>query len=138
MPRPRPWPKTGPPTRPHPWVNGELGNKLAEAVRSRASDELQRSSRRFLHAWNLPAGSDIAQVRHEIGALNREVRALSRQVEDELRKHFGEKVYKTVIPRNVSLSEAPSFGKPILLYDANSAGAISYLNLAGEVIRRLA
>jgi len=59
---------------------------------------------------------------------------LSRQVEDELRKHFGEKVYRTIIPRNVSLSEAPSFGKPILMYDIRSKGAQSYLGLAQEVL----
>jgi len=59
---------------------------------------------------------------------------LSRQVEDEIRKHFGDKVYHTIIPRNVSLSEAPSFGKPILMYDIRSKGAQSYLGLAQEVI----
>lgn len=55
--------------------------EVAEAVRVRASSELQRNSRRFLHALNLPAGSDIALVRQEIGALNRELRALARMVE---------------------------------------------------------
>jgi predicted RNase H-like nuclease (RuvC/YqgF family) len=55
--------------------------EVAEAVRSRAATELQRSSRRVLHAWNLPAGTDIAMLRREIGALDREVRALARQVE---------------------------------------------------------
>jgi len=59
---------------------------------------------------------------------------LSRQVEDEIRKHFGGKVYKTMIPRNVSLSEAPSFGKPIIMYDIRSKGAQSYLGLAQEVL----
>jgi len=59
---------------------------------------------------------------------------LSRQVEDDLRTHFGHKVYKTVIPRNVSLSEAPSFGKPILTYDIRSRGAQSYLQFAREVL----
>lgn len=59
---------------------------------------------------------------------------LSRQVEDEIRKHFGDKVYQTTIPRNVSLSEAPSFGKPIIMYDIRSRGAQSYLGLAREVI----
>ena len=59
---------------------------------------------------------------------------LSRQVEDEVRGHFGEKVYRTVIPRNVSLSEAPSFGKPIIMYDIRSKGAQSYLSLAKEVL----
>jgi chromosome partitioning protein len=59
---------------------------------------------------------------------------LARQVADEARKHFGEKVYKTVISRNVKLGEAPSFGKPIILYDILSSGAQSYMNLAGEVL----
>lgn len=55
--------------------------EVAEAVRVRASSELQRNSRRFLHSMNLPAGSDVAVMRQEIGALNREVRALARMVE---------------------------------------------------------
>ncbi|MGA2192597.1 MAG: AAA family ATPase [Nitrospirota bacterium] len=59
---------------------------------------------------------------------------LSRQVEQEVRDHFGEKVYKTVIPRNVALSEAPSYGKPIIMYDIRSRGAQSYLSLAKEVL----
>jgi len=61
---------------------------------------------------------------------------LSRQVAEEVRNHFGEKVYKTVIPRNVRLGEAPSFGKPIILYDIRSRGSEAYLNLAKEFIRR--
>ncbi|HHV61177.1 MAG TPA: ParA family protein [Firmicutes bacterium] len=58
---------------------------------------------------------------------------LSQQVSDEVRQFFREKVYKTVIPRNVKLSEAPSFGKPIILYDDKSKGAEAYRALAGEV-----
>ena len=61
---------------------------------------------------------------------------LSRQVADEVRKHFGEHVFQTVIPRNVRLSEAPSHGKPVLLYDIQSKGAMSYLKLADELLRR--
>jgi len=61
---------------------------------------------------------------------------LSRQVEEEARKYFSDKVYQTVITRNVRLSEAPSFGKPILLYDVDSAGAKSYLRFAEEVLSR--
>jgi len=61
---------------------------------------------------------------------------LSQQVEDEVRNHFKGSVFDTVIPRNVRLSEAPSHGKPILLYDARSKGAQSYLALANELIRR--
>jgi chromosome partitioning protein len=59
---------------------------------------------------------------------------LSRQVEEEVRQHFGSKVYTTVIPRNVSLSEAPSHGKPIITYDIRSRGAQCYLSLASEVL----
>jgi chromosome partitioning protein len=61
---------------------------------------------------------------------------LARQVAEEVRRHFGEKVYKTVIPRNVRLGEAPSFGKPIILYDIRSRGSESYINLAKEFIGR--
>ena len=59
---------------------------------------------------------------------------LAHQVADEVRAHFGEKLFKTMIPRNVRLSEAPSHGKPILLYDIESRGAIAYLTVAKEII----
>jgi chromosome partitioning protein len=59
---------------------------------------------------------------------------LSRQVAEETRKYFGDKVYQTVISRNVRLSEAPGFGKPIILYDVSSAGAENYLSLAAEML----
>ena len=62
---------------------------------------------------------------------------LSRQVEAEVRRHFGAQVYETVIPRNVRLSEAPSHGKPILLYDVRSSGATAYLELAAEMLHRI-
>jgi len=61
---------------------------------------------------------------------------LSRQVEEDVRSHFGERVFQSVIPRNVRLSEAPSHGKPILLYDIHSRGALAYLELAQEVLAR--
>lgn len=61
---------------------------------------------------------------------------LSRQVSDEVRKHFDQKVYSTVITRNVRLSEAPSFGKPIILYDIMSAGAENYMAFTKEVLAR--
>jgi len=61
---------------------------------------------------------------------------LSTQVSQQLVKHFGNKVYSTVIPRNVRLAEAPSHGLPALLYDRNSSGALAYLALAGEILRR--
>jgi chromosome partitioning protein len=60
---------------------------------------------------------------------------LTHQVGDDLRAYFGEQVFRTVIPRNVRLAEAPSHGKPILLYDIKSRGAESYLDLAKEVIK---
>jgi len=60
---------------------------------------------------------------------------LAHQVAQEVRKHFKEKVFRTIIPRNIRLSEAPSYGKPVLLYDIHSKGAESYLNLAGEIMR---
>ena len=59
---------------------------------------------------------------------------LSRQVAEDLRKFFGEKTFSTVISRNVRLAEAPSFGKPILLYDVRSRGAESYIRLAKEIM----
>ncbi len=59
---------------------------------------------------------------------------LANQVRDELNKHFGDKVYRTIIPRNVTLAEAPSHGKPVILYDIRSRGAQSYLELAKEII----
>ena len=59
---------------------------------------------------------------------------LSQQVKEEIMKHFKEKVYNTFIPRNVRLSEAPSYGKPVILYDVRSTGAEAYINLAKEVV----
>src|SRR5207302_4537026 len=61
---------------------------------------------------------------------------LREQVVNEVRKHFGERVYRTVIPRTVRLSEAPSFGKSILEYDSSGVGATSYRSLAREFIKR--
>ncbi|MCZ6605000.1 MAG: ParA family protein, partial [Alphaproteobacteria bacterium] len=59
---------------------------------------------------------------------------LCRSVENDVREHFGDQVYASVIPRNVRVSEAPSFGKPVLLYDVKCAGAQAYIRLAGEVL----
>jgi len=59
---------------------------------------------------------------------------LGQQVSDQLQQHFGEKVYRTVIPRNVRLAEAPSYGMPALSYDRQSKGALAYLALAGEIL----
>jgi chromosome partitioning protein len=61
---------------------------------------------------------------------------LANEVSAQLIEHFKEKVFRTIIPRNVRLAEAPSFGKPALHYDRESRGAIAYLALAGEMIRR--
>jgi chromosome partitioning protein len=61
---------------------------------------------------------------------------LANEVSGQLIEHFGDKVFRTLIPRNVRLAEAPSFGKPALIYDRESRGALAYLALAGEMIRR--
>ena len=59
---------------------------------------------------------------------------LSTEVSEQLIEHFGDKVFRTVIPRNIRLAEAPSFGKPVALYDIKSKGAIAYQNLAKIII----
>jgi chromosome partitioning protein len=61
---------------------------------------------------------------------------LSNEVSDQLVAHFNDKVFRTVVPRNVRLAEAPSFGRPVLYHDKTSRGALAYLALAGEVLRR--
>jgi chromosome partitioning protein len=61
---------------------------------------------------------------------------LSNEVAAQLIMHFGDKVFRTVIPRNVRLAEAPSFGKAAMFHDKDSRGALAYLALAGELIRR--
>lgn len=61
---------------------------------------------------------------------------LAGDVSEQLTGYFGDRVYNTVIPRNIRLAEAPSFGQPALLYDASSRGAVAYLALAGELLRR--
>ncbi len=63
---------------------------------------------------------------------------LANDVSEQLKHHFGDKVYRTVIPRNVRLAEAPSFGAPAMYYDRSSTGAKAYLALAGEILRRKA
>ena len=62
--------------------------------------------------------------------------SLTNDVSAQLTQHFGERVYKTVIPRNVRLAEAPSHGEPVLSYDPQSKGAIAYLALAAEVLQK--
>ncbi|HET6654878.1 MAG TPA: ParA family protein [Gammaproteobacteria bacterium] len=61
---------------------------------------------------------------------------LANEVSNQLFEHFGDKVYRTVIPRNVRLAEAPSYGVPVLIHDKTSRGALAYLALAGELLRR--
>lgn len=61
---------------------------------------------------------------------------LSRQVVADAREYFGQKVFQTIVPRNIRLAEAPSFGKPILLYDVGSAGAQAYISIAKELLER--
>ena len=61
---------------------------------------------------------------------------LTNEVSEQLREHFGDKVYRTIIPRNVRLAEAPSYGKPVINYDKSCAGTQAYLALAGEMLRR--
>jgi chromosome partitioning protein len=61
---------------------------------------------------------------------------LTQEVSDQLKEFFSEALYRTVIPRNVRLAEAPSFGQPVIVYDKASSGALSYIALAGEMLRR--
>ncbi len=62
--------------------------------------------------------------------------SLANEVSAQLSRHFGDKLYRTIIPRNVRLAEAPSYGKPVISYDMQSKGAQAYLALAGEILRR--
>ena len=61
---------------------------------------------------------------------------LNNQVVNEVREHFGELAYDTIIQRNIRLGEAPSHGKPVMLYDASAVGSANYLNLAREFLKR--
>ncbi len=61
---------------------------------------------------------------------------LANDVSAQLIEHFGDRVYRTIVPRNVRLAEAPSYGLPALLYEKTSRGALAYLALAGEMLRR--
>ena len=93
--------------------------------------ELVKTLDRVRAAWN----PELA-IEGVVMTLFDERLSLARQVVDEVRQFFGEAVYDTVIPRNVRLAEAPSFGQTILEYDIRSRGASSYLDLAGEMLRR--
>ena len=61
---------------------------------------------------------------------------LCKSVEADVREHYGTRVYKTVIPRNVRVSEAPSFGLPAIVYDMKCSGALAYIHLAAELLRK--
>jgi len=61
---------------------------------------------------------------------------LSNQVQEEVKKHFQQMVFETIVQRNTKISEAPSFGKPVILYDAESRGSLNYLNLARELLQK--
>ncbi len=93
--------------------------------------ELVKTLDRVRAAWNPGLG-----VEGVVMTLFDERLSLARQVVDEVRQFFGDAVYETVIPRNVRLAEAPSFGQTILEYDIRSRGASAYLDLAGEMLRR--
>jgi chromosome partitioning protein len=78
----------------------------------------------------------ILEIKGVLITMHDERTNLSKQIEAELRKYFKSKVYDTIIPRNIRLSEAPSFGKPIQVYDINSAGARAYMFLAKEMMKK--
>ena len=61
---------------------------------------------------------------------------ITADVENDIRQYMGNKVFDTVIPRNVKMSEAPSFGKPALIYDMNCSGSMAYINLAKEIVNK--
>jgi chromosome partitioning protein len=83
---------------------------------------------------------DVVNPRLEVEGLLRTMfdarNNLANEVSQQLLEHFGEKVYRTIIPRNVRLAEAPSYGAPIIKYDKASRGAMAYLALAAELVRR--
>ena len=77
---------------------------------------------------------DAAEIEGLLRTMYDPRNTLAQQVSDQLQQHFGEKVYRTVIPRNVRLAEAPSHGIPAMSFDRQSKGALAYLALAGEVL----
>jgi chromosome partitioning protein len=93
--------------------------------------QLLNTVHRVQHSANEKLGIDGVLLTMYDSRLN-----LSRQVADDAREYFGPKVFNSVVPRNVRLAEAPSFGKPIILYDVASVGAQAYLNVARELIDR--
>jgi chromosome partitioning protein len=95
--------------------------------------QLLNTVHRVQHSANEKLGIDGVLLTMYDSRLN-----LSRQVAEDAREYFGPKVFKNVVPRNVRLAEAPSFGKPIILYDVASVGAQAYMNVAKELIERTA
>jgi chromosome partitioning protein len=93
--------------------------------------QLLNTVHRVQHSANEALGIDGVLLTMYDSRLN-----LSRQVAEDTREYFGAKVFNSVIPRNVRLAEAPSFGKPIILYDIASVGAQAYMNVARELIER--
>jgi len=85
---------------------------------------------------NLSTGHNL-ELRSIVRTMYDPRNKLTQQVTEELSKHFNEVLYKTVIPRNVKLAEAPSFGKPVLTYEPNAKGALAYLALAGELLSNM-
>ncbi len=95
--------------------------------------QLLNTVHRIQHSVNEALGIDGVLLTMYDARLN-----LSRQVAADAREYFGKQVLDTVVPRNVRLAEAPSFGKPIILYDIGSVGAKAYMNVAKEIIARTA
>lgn len=95
--------------------------------------QLLNTVHRVQHSANEKLGIDGVLLTMYDSRLN-----LSRQVAEDAREYFGRKVFQNVVPRNVRLAEAPSFGKPIILYDVASVGAQAYMNVAKELIERIA
>ena len=99
----------------------------------------ERAVKRFLETVERVRGSfnPLLSIEGVVLTMFDERTNLGKQVVEDIRSHLGEKVFETVIPRNVRLGEAPSFGKPVLAYDIKSRGAEAYLALAREYVRRL-
>ena len=125
------------------------GPELADTITLQAADAAgdwyaNRNGRTRAHVRNV--GGTIKRVRAnlnpalDIAGLLRTMydprNTLSQQVSRELEAHFGDKVFRTLVPRNVRLAEAPSYGVPAVLWDPSSKGAQAYMALAGEMLER--
>ena len=82
--------------------------------------------------------SDLVEIEGLLRTMYNAQSTLTQQVSGELERHFGNKVYRTIVPRNVRLAEAPSYGKPVIAFDKNSKGAQAYSALAREILERFA